>query len=76
MIRELLAVGLGAVLGIVLLVAPGTAIRLSVFGGPTRRRRGDYGTDEPVPDQWRWLARALGLACLAIAAWIGYRTFV
>ncbi|WP_049979831.1 hypothetical protein [Halolamina rubra] len=75
MIRELLAVALGAVLGLVLVVAPGPAIRLSVVGGPTQRR-GDYGTDKPVPERWRWIARALGVACLAIAAWIGYRTFV
>ncbi|QKY21105.1 hypothetical protein B4589_012245 [Halolamina sp. CBA1230] len=76
MLRELLAVVLGALVGLGLLAAPRAAIKLSVFAGSNRRRRGEYGTDEPVPDRWAWTARALGVACLAIAAWIGYRTFV
>jgi hypothetical protein len=76
MLRELLAVVLGALLGLGLLVAPRAAIKLSVIGGGNRRRRGEYGSDEPVPDRWLWIARALGAACLAIAVWIGYGAFV
>lgn len=74
-IRELLAVVLGILLGIVLLAAPRTALRLSVFVGPNRRRRGDYGTDQPLPDRWTWIARGLGIVCLAIAAFIAYQTY-
>lgn len=74
-IRELLAVALGALLGIVLVAAPRTALRLSVVGGP-QRRRGDYGTDGEVADTWAWLVRALGVGCLLVAAVIGYGAFL
>ena len=76
-VRELLAVVLGALLGVVLIVAPQTALRLSVFVGPTRRRRGDYGTDkhDSLSDQWTWLIRGLGVVCLAIALFIAYQTY-
>ncbi|MBX0296142.1 hypothetical protein [Haloarcula nitratireducens] len=75
-IRELLAVVLGVLLGVALLVAPRTALQLSVFMGPTRRRRGEYGTDDPISDTWTWVVRALGIACLAIAAFIAYQTYL
>jgi hypothetical protein len=76
-VRELLAVVLGALLGVVLIVAPQTALRLSVFVGPTRRRRDDYGTDkrESLSDQGTWLIRGLGVVCLAIALFIAYQTY-
>jgi hypothetical protein len=75
-IRELLAVGLGVGLGVALLVAPRAALELSVFAGPNRRHRGEYGTDEDVPERWTWIVRGLGVACLAIAAVIAYRTYL
>ncbi|SDM99165.1 hypothetical protein SAMN04487949_3093 [Halogranum gelatinilyticum] len=74
--RELLAVVLGAALGIGLLVAPRTALRLSVFVGQNRRRRNEYGADDVIPDRWAWTVRGLGVACLAIATYIGYQTYV
>ena len=74
-IRELLAVVLGVALGLAMILAPRSALRLSVFVGPTRRRRGDYGTDESIPDWWAWLVRALGVACLAVAGLIAYQTY-
>jgi hypothetical protein len=74
-LRELLAVVLGVLLGIGLLAAPRTALRLSVFVGPTRRRRGDYGTDDAIPDQWTWIVRGLGVASLAVATFIAYQTY-
>jgi len=67
-IRQLLAVVLGAVLGLVLLLAPRAALRLSVFVGPQRRRRGEYGSDDPIPALWVWVTRGLGVACLGVAA--------
>ncbi|WP_254544807.1 hypothetical protein [Halomarina pelagica] len=74
-IRELLAVVLGAALGVALLAAPRTMLQLSVFVNPNRRRRGDYGTDEAIPDRWMWVARGLGVLCLTIAAFIAYQTY-
>ncbi|MCD2198636.1 MULTISPECIES: hypothetical protein [unclassified Halobacterium] len=73
--RELLAVVLGAALGLAMILAPRAALRLSVFMGPNRRRRGDYGTDEAIPDWWAWLVRALGVVCLGVAALIAYQTY-
>ncbi|MFW5905266.1 MAG: hypothetical protein ACOCUO_00285 [archaeon] len=75
-VRELLAVGLGAALGVALLVAPRTILKLSVFGSPGRRRRGDYGTDEPIPDRWTLIARGLGILSLGIAGFIVYQTYL
>lgn len=74
-VRDLLAIGLGALLGLVLLAAPRAALRLSVAGGP-QNRRGEYGTDGDVPGHYVWLIRALGLACLAIAGYIAYGLFL
>ncbi|WP_396613897.1 hypothetical protein ACH9L7_19475 (plasmid) [Haloferax sp. S1W] len=75
-IRELLAVALGIGLGVVLIAAPRTALRLSVFLGPQRRRRGDYGTDDDIPELWAWVVRTLGIACIVVAAFIAYQTYV
>ena len=76
-VRELLAVVLGILLGVVLITVPQTALRLSVFVGPNRRRRGDYGTDnhDLLSDQWTLLIRGLGVICLAIALFITYQTY-
>ncbi|WP_324664696.1 hypothetical protein [Haloarcula sediminis] len=69
-IRQLLAVGLGALFGLFLLVAPRAALKLSVVSGGPRRRRGEYGSDDAIPDRWVWATRAVGVACLAVAAYI------
>ncbi|MFC6989224.1 hypothetical protein ACFQJD_11835 [Haloplanus sp. GCM10025708] len=74
-VRELLAIVLGAALGVALLVAPRTMLRLSVFVGPNRRRRGEYGIDKAIPARWTWIARGLGVVCVAIAAFIAYQTY-
>ena len=75
--RELLAVILGVLLGVVLIVEPRTVFRLSVFVRPNRRRRGDYDMDESgaFSVQWMWLIRGLGAACLVIAVFIAYQTY-
>lgn len=73
-IRELLTIVLGVLLGIALIAAPRTALRLSVFVGPNRRRRGNYGADETISNKWTWVVRAFGVACLATAAFIAYQT--
>lgn len=75
-VRELLAVTLGVLLGVVLVAAPRAALRLSVFVGPHRRRRhGEYGGEDDLPTTWVYVARALGVACIAIAGVIAYQTY-
>jgi len=74
-LRELLAVLLGAAFGVALVVAPRTALRLSVVVGPNRRQRGEYGTDDPIPTTWTWVVRALGVACLVVAGVIAYQAY-
>jgi hypothetical protein len=70
-IRQLLAVVLGVLFGLVLLAAPRAALKLSVLSGPQGRRRdGEWGADDPVPAWLVWVVRALGLACLGVAAFI------
>jgi hypothetical protein len=73
-IRELLAVILGIVLAVLLVAAPRTALRLSVFHGP-QHRRGEYGSDGQIPDMWVWSVRILGMICLAVAAFIAYQAY-
>ena len=74
-VRELLAVGLGAILGVALLAKPKEMLLLSVFVGPTRRRRrgGEYGEDGDPFGAWApWFVRVVGLACLLVAAFISH----
>jgi hypothetical protein len=75
-IRELLAVVAGAALGVAFLTAPRTMLRLSVFVGPTRRRREEYGTDNVISPRWVWLARGIGIACLSVATFLIYQMLI
>jgi hypothetical protein len=73
--RELLAVGLGVLLGVALLVKPREMLLLSVFVGPTQRRRrsGEYGdTGDPFGAWAPWFVRVVGLACVLVAVYIAY----
>ncbi|MFB6085955.1 MAG: hypothetical protein ABEJ84_03990 [Halodesulfurarchaeum sp.] len=74
-IRELLAITLGVALGLVLVAAPRAALRLSVVVGPSRRKRGEYGSKAVIPETWAWIVRGLGVASLIFAASIASRTF-
>jgi len=70
-VRQWLAVGLGALLGVFLVLAPRVALKLSVLTQPgQRRRRGEYGSDEPIPERWVWATRGVGVLCLGVAAFI------
>lgn len=74
-IRDLLTVTLGVALGLALIVAPRTVLRVSVFVGPSRRRRGEYGTEDVVPGRWTQIARGLGLASVLFSAFIAYQVY-
>jgi len=74
-VRDFLAIVLGALIGLVLLVAPRVAFQLSVAGG-TQNRHGEYGTDSDVPGQYVLLICALGVVCLGIAGYIAYGIFL
>jgi hypothetical protein len=74
-IRELLAVSLGLCLGVVLVAAPRTAFRLSVFLGSQHRRQGRYGTDAEIPKMWALIVRALGIVCIAVAVIIASQAY-
>lgn len=75
-LHELLAVIPGILLGIGLLTASRTALRLPVFADSTRRRRGDYGTDDTIPDQRTWIIRELGVTSFVVAAFTAYQTYI
>jgi hypothetical protein len=47
-----------------------------VFVGPTRRQRGEYGTDDAIPDRWAWVVRGLGVACLVVVAFIASQAYL
>jgi hypothetical protein len=72
-LRELLAIVLGVGLGLALIAAPRAAMKLSVFVGPSRRRRGEYGTESVVPGELTWVVRGLGVLCLLVAGYIAFQ---
>ena len=76
-VRELLAIALGALLGVLCLAAPGAVFQLSVLGGgsPTRNPGGEYGSDPEPSERALLLVRALGVACLAVAAYVAWQAF-
>lgn len=65
--RTTLAVGLGAALGLLCLARPDVVLRLSVLGTSSPGRTGPYG-DAEAGSTRLWIVRALGAACLAVAA--------
>lgn len=77
-IREILAVVLGAILGVALVAAPRAMLKLSILVGPTRRRRhdGPTGDGQLIADGWLWVVRVAGVACLAVAGYIAYNNFL
>ena len=77
-VRELLAIALGALLGVACLAAPGAVFRLSVLGGasPTRNPGGEYGSDPEPSNRALLVVRVIGVACLAIAAFVAYNNFL
>jgi hypothetical protein len=77
-IRELLAIALGALLGLACIARPTAVARLSVVGrtgGPTQDPRNEYGTDNELTGWRRRTVQALGVVCVGIAGVIAYQTF-
>ncbi|WP_232687128.1 hypothetical protein [Halobacterium zhouii] len=76
-VRELLAIAIGALLGALCLAAPAAVFRLSVLGGasPTRNPGGEYGSDPEPSDRALLAVRAVGVACLAVAAFVAWQAF-
>jgi len=69
-LRTLLAIVLGAGLGLLLVARPDFVIRVQTAGRLPRDRGGEYGADAPGPDRWRSLVRLLGVACLLVAGYL------
>ena len=69
-VRELLAVVLGALLGLVMIAYPQLIVQVHTVG---RRPRtpGPAGPEGETDAKWLWLVRLLGVACLGVAAVIG-----
>lgn len=77
-VRELLAISLGALLGLACIVRPTAVARLSVVGrtgGPTQNPKNEYGTDSDLTGWRRRSVQVLGVVCIAIAAVIASQTF-
>jgi hypothetical protein len=70
--RTLLSAVLGVGLGLLLLVAPETVIRIQTAGRLPTDRRGEYGSDSTVPARWRRLTQAVGAALLAGGLYFGW----
>jgi hypothetical protein len=70
--RELLAVALAAVLGLVLVAKPNAALRLQWFTFDTSSgRHGEWGNPDEEREfdgKWLWLVRAIGVVVLAVGA--------
>jgi hypothetical protein len=69
-VRDLLAVGLGAVLGLVMIAFPQVVVRMHLLGRQPRTP-GPAGGDADVDTKWLWLVRGLGVACLGVAGIVG-----
>jgi len=67
-VRELLAVVLGAGLGLFMLAYPRVIVKVHAVG---RRPRTPSPAGPDVDDKWLWVVRVLGVACLVVAAVIG-----
>jgi len=68
-VRDLLAVVLGVLLGLVMIAYPQLIVQVHTVG---RRPRtpGPAGPDE-TDAKWLWLVRLLGVACLGVGAVVG-----
>jgi len=68
-VRTLLAVALGALLGVLCLVAPEAIVRAQTAGRRPDGRGGEYGADA-VATRWRRLVQVVGVGCLLVAAYV------
>lgn len=73
-IRELLAVGLGVLLGVFLVAFPQVFLRIQLLGRLPRDRGGRYG-DQGDAGRWLWLVRGLGALSLLVAGYLAVQQF-
>lgn len=74
-IRELLAIALGVLLGLVAITFPDTLVRIQTAGTRPDRQDG-YGDDSgTVSTLARRVVQFLGVVALAVAVVIAYQTF-
>jgi len=71
-LRTLLAAGLGLLLGVCCLLAPGAVVRVHTVGRRPHDRRGGYGADGDPPDRWLLLVRAVGVGLVLAGGYFGY----
>jgi len=71
-VRTLLAALLGAVLGLVMVLAPEFVVQVHTVGRRPHEGRGEYGGERDVPDQWRRLVQAAGVALILLGGYFGY----
>ncbi|MFB6152490.1 MAG: hypothetical protein ABEJ40_11855 [Haloarculaceae archaeon] len=70
--RTLLAAVLGVALGAVLLAFPEFVVRVQTAGRVPHDRTGEYGEPSEVPDRWRQLVRAVGVALVLAGGYFAY----
>lgn len=69
--REILAATVTFALGLALIVAPNSVVRLQFAAhGPTTGRHGEYGNDRVLTARQEWVARGLGVVPVGAAAYI------
>ncbi|WP_251329617.1 hypothetical protein [Haloplanus pelagicus] len=71
-LRTLLAAGLGLLLGMICLLAPGAVVRVHTVGRRPHDRGGEYGADAAPPARWRRLVQGLGLVFVLAGGYFGY----
>ena len=71
-VRTLAAAALGVLLGLLLVVAPDSVVRIHTAGRLPSDRSGEYGTDSAVPDRWRRVVRAVGVVLIAVGLYFGW----
>jgi hypothetical protein len=71
-LRTALAAVLGVGLGLVLVVAPASVVRVQTAGRLPSDRGGEYGDDADVSQRTRRLVRAIGLALVGLGCYFGW----
>jgi hypothetical protein len=71
-LRTLLAAVLGVGLGLLLVAAPASVIRVQTAGRLPSDRGGEYGDDTGVPERTRRFVRAVGVVLVGAGLYFGW----